>query len=78
MSLAERHDFSLNSVYTGAPLIMNYVIFGYWMGPDEEDGCGYVEALIQRINWFCQVEKHNVRCFASDVLGDSLSVDGKT
>jgi hypothetical protein len=50
ISLAERLHFSLNSGYTGTPLMMNSVIFGYWMGPDDEDGCSYVEALVQRIN----------------------------
>ncbi|XP_078160363.1 uncharacterized protein LOC144555809 [Carex rostrata] len=36
--------------YTGTPLSVNTVISGYWMGPDDKDECGYVEALVQRIN----------------------------
>jgi hypothetical protein len=31
----------------GAPV----VISGYWTGPDVEDGCGSVEAMLQRIVW---------------------------
>jgi hypothetical protein len=29
----------------GAPI----VISGYWTGPDVDDGCGSVEAMLQRI-----------------------------
>ncbi|XP_021309348.1 uncharacterized protein LOC110432816 isoform X3 [Sorghum bicolor] len=29
----------------GAPI----VIFGYWTGPDVDDGCGSVEAMLQRM-----------------------------
>lgn len=48
--LSDRSDFSLNLNCTGTPPSLNTVISGYWMGPDDEDECGYVEALVQRIN----------------------------
>ncbi|XP_050381409.1 uncharacterized protein LOC126798470 [Argentina anserina] len=25
------------------------IIYGYWVGPDIDDGCGYVEALVDQI-----------------------------
>lgn len=28
------------------------VISGYWIGPDMDDGCGSVEAMLQRILWY--------------------------
>ncbi|CAM0907362.1 unnamed protein product [Alopecurus aequalis] len=32
-------------VVLGAPI----VISGYWIGPDMDDGCGHVQAILQRI-----------------------------
>jgi hypothetical protein len=31
---------------SGAPI----VISGYWIGPDMDDGCGHIQAILQRIS----------------------------
>lgn len=42
------HDLSKRRCFDAVPGA-RIVISGYWTGPDMDDGCGNVEAILQRI-----------------------------
>ncbi|KAG0450663.1 hypothetical protein HPP92_026603 [Vanilla planifolia] len=53
MSLQHKHSFSsFSGLLKFGSGMHNFVLCGYWIGPDVEDGWGFVEAFVDR-NYIC-------------------------